>query len=171
VAWEAVGGPGPAGVPRQGWAGAFRDPAKAGKALLVAARTGSAAWRLPGSAAAVAGAAASARAVAGPLARLRKRHPGVLDGAVLLRHTPLRRQVWRVRAAALGGPAGSRAALRIGVAGARARRADVGALRAAGVPVLVPLPVRGVAAAEAVPWWGEADLAERPCPGAARLAG
>src|SRR5690606_18741563 len=82
VAWEAVGGPGPAGVPRQGWAGAFRDPAKAGKALLVAARTGSAAWRLPGSAAAVAGAAASDRAVAGPLARLRKRHPGVLDGAV-----------------------------------------------------------------------------------------
>src|SRR5690606_14001762 len=72
--------------------------------------------------------------------------------------------------AALGGPAGSRAALRIGVAGARARRADVGALRAAGVPVLVPLPVRGVAAAEAVPWWGEADLADRPSPGAARLA-
>lgn len=171
VAWETVHTRDPADMQRHGWAGAFSDPAKADKDLRLAERTGTATWRLSGSTAAVAGTVASDRAVARTMARLRGEYPGVFDGAVLLRHNPLRRQVWRVRGSGLGRPAEPWAVLKIGATAVPSHRRDVRALRDAGVPVLVPAAVRGVAVAESVRWWGRSDLARRPRPEEAHLAG
>lgn len=143
---------------------AYADPAKAAKDLHTAARLGARLAAVDGAPGAVVGALEGDRAIARSLARLRRRLPGVDTGSIVLRHNPARRVVLRLAdGRVLKLAARGRDRVLVAIIG--------GDLAAAGVPIVAEEAVPRVAEATVLPWWGGGDLADRPDPTAARLAG
>jgi hypothetical protein len=155
-----------------GWIAAYADPAKVAKTLSRAARAGFAASAVAALPGVVTGETAADRMLSGPLAGLRSAEPDLFEGAVLLRHNPHRRVVFRSELA------GTPVALKVAAAGdsgpagaspGRDRAFD--ALHRAGVDVLRPVALAGRAGVETVAWWGDGDLAGVPLRSAAVSAG
>jgi hypothetical protein len=162
--------------PTTGWIAGYADPAKVAKTLSRAARAGFAAVAVAALPGVVTGETAADRMLSGPLARLRSAEPDLFERAVLLRHNPHRRVVFRSKLAgtpvALKVAAADDSADDSGPAGAspdRDRAFD--ALHRAGVDVLRPVALAGQAGAETVAWWGDGDLAGVPLRSAAVTAG
>lgn len=145
------------------------DAAKAAKSLVAAGRTATPAMTVPGSRElAVVTGVLGDRSLARTLERLLRERPGLLDGAALLRHNPLRRQVWRVA------DAGSTHVLRVGTHDVTTRHRVLSELATSGTPVVAPTSAP-TPTSELLPWWGRGDLASlRPgdaASAAARAAG
>jgi aminoglycoside phosphotransferase (APT) family kinase protein len=155
-----------------GWIAAYADPNKVTKTLSRAARAGFSASAVAGLPGVVVGETAADRMLSGPLAAIRSAAPELFAEATLLRHNPHRRAVFSSELA--GAPVALKVSAvdAVGSSAASTQRDRLfDALEHAGVPVLRPSALPGVAGAETVPWWGDGDLAGIPLPAAAGTAG
>lgn len=166
----------PTGERRTGWMAAYSDSTKLSKTLTRAARAGFDAHTIDWLPGVIVGETAADRQLARPLGRLRAAAPELFTEARLLRHNPHRRVVYRSVLAGLP------VALKVSAAEPGShetgsitfRQQALDGLDRAGVPVLRPTGLAGLAACdglETVPWWGEGDLSTRPDPAAAHSAG
>jgi hypothetical protein len=162
----------PTGGGSTGWIAGYADPAKATKTLSRAARAGFTASAVAARPGVVTGETAADRMLSGPLAGIRATAPELFERAVLLRHNPHRRVVYRSELA--GAPVALKvsAADDAGPAGASTERDRAfDALEHAGVSVLRPSALAGLSGVETVAWWGDGDLAGLPQRFAAVAAG
>ena len=157
-----------------GWIAAYSDNTKLTKTLARATRAGFAAHvvhALPG---VIVGETAADRLLCAPMAALRQHAPQLFAQAILLRHNPHRRAVFRSglagRPVILKVQGASRSQPATNPASGNRQRA-LTSLERVGVPVLRPTMLTGVPGGETLPWWGDGDLATMPLTAAAHTAG
>jgi aminoglycoside phosphotransferase (APT) family kinase protein len=164
-----------------GWIATYNSPSKVAKTLARAARAGFSAYAVDGLPGVVVGETRADRMLAVPLAVVRSHEAELFAHAVVLRHNPHRRVVFRSQLA------GTPVVLKVSAdevvpvptaPGAAAtptpvpmRQQAMDALDSAGVPVIRPVAVAGIAGVETVDWWGDGDLTATPLPSAAHAAG
>ena len=177
----ALAHPSATGVTGTSWIAAYADPAKAGKTLARARRSGFSARPVEGIPGVLVGETCADRTLSLPLATIRSREPELFAAATVLRHNPHRRVVFRsalrgiavlLKVSAEDGAAGPDGAHRSGPIGSTAaRQSALNTLERGGIAVLRPGALHGLPGVETVPWWGRGDLAAIPDPYAARTAG
>jgi aminoglycoside phosphotransferase (APT) family kinase protein len=151
-----------------GWIAAYSSPSKVAKTLARAARAGFSAHAVAGHPGVVMGETRADRMLAVQLAVVRSHAADLFADAVVLRHNPHRRVVFR------SARAGVPVVLKVSaeeVAPASARQQAMDALAAAGIPVIRPVALAGVVGVETVEWWGDGDLTAHPSPSASYAAG